>query len=111
MNIVYLVEMWSNKMMPDPFQPNEEECHYVHVAHIASSEKAARKWALENLEYGGMKRRHPEYFFPWHFRICQWKVDEDVGAVVHNHQVYLGKPIHPRKYHKKLKEVEWHTNT
>lgn len=99
--LVYAVEMWSNGLRPDAHQPNQQLCHHVEVVHIASSEKAAKKWALDNLEYGGMQRKHPGYFFPWHFRIRRWLIDEDVGGVVANNNIQVGKEIHPRKYHKR----------
>lgn len=98
---VYLVECWSNSMQPDLHCPSRTECHSVHVAHIASSEKKARQWALKHLEYGGTKKKHPDAFFPWHFKIRQWLVDEDCSEVIATHDVQVGSEIHPRKYHKR----------
>jgi hypothetical protein len=102
---VYVVELWSNGRKPDPHTPIQEQSHHVEVAHIASSEKAARKWALSHLEYGGMKRLHRDYYFPWHFKIRQCMVDEDVCHTLHYHDVIVGKEIHPRKYHKKKEAI------
>jgi len=99
--MIYLVEMWSNKTKPDAYAADGGDCHYVSVVHIASSERAARKWARDNLNYGGNRKDHPNDFFPWHFRVRQWIVDEDTVNIVYSHDRQVGGEMHPRKYHKR----------
>lgn len=72
---IFLVEMWSDNA-------GLNGMHQVDVIHVASSQRKARRFCDDHMDYGGLGGGSD--YYPWHFRIRQIKMDEDGCCTVLN---------------------------